>query len=142
MVRDMKHLSVVTILVCMTLASCGRAPAPDAGWSRVTAEAFAAELAAGRSPGDRPLMLVDVREPELYAAGHIPGAINLPWPGVKDTAAARLPRDHAIVMICHGGPMGDDVAGRLAAAGFTDVRNLEGGMRAWRGPLTTGRVAK
>ena len=87
-------------------------------------------------------MLVDVREPELFAAGHIPGAINLPWPGVKETAAAQLPRDHAIVMICHGGPMGDDVAGRLVAAGFTDVRNLEGGMRAWRGPLATARVAK
>jgi len=142
MTRDMNHLRLVTILVCMTLASCGKAPAPDAGWSRVTAEAFAAELAAGRPPGDRPLMLVDVREPELFAAGHIPGAINLPWPGVKETAAAQLPKDHAIVMICHGGPMGDDVAGRLVAAGFTDVRNLEGGMRAWRGPLMTGLATK
>ncbi len=138
----MNHLRLLIILFCLALASCGKAPAPDAGWSRVTAEAFAAELSAGRAPGARPLMLVDVREPELFAAGHIPGAINLPWPGVKETAATQLPKDHAIVMICHGGPMGDDVAEILVAAGFADVRNLEGGMRAWRGPLATGPVAR
>ena len=133
---NMQRLLSVLVLSSLALAACGKAPAPDAGWSRVTAEAFAAELAAGRSSGARPLTLVDVREPELFAAGHIPGAINMPWPGVKETAATALSKDHAIVMICHGGPMGDDVAERLVAAGFSDVRNLEGGMRAWRGPLT------
>ncbi len=118
------------------VAGCGKAPGPDSGWSRVTAAAFAAELAEGRPEGARPLTVVDVREPELFAEGHVPGAINMPWPDVKKTAATALPRDHAIVIICHRGPMGDDIAERLVAAGFTDVRNLEGGMRDWQGPLT------
>jgi rhodanese-related sulfurtransferase len=125
-------------LTLLALAGCGKAPGPDAGWSRVSAAAFATELAGPRAADAPPLTLVDVREPELFAEGHIPGAINVPWPGVKDTAAKALDRSHAIVMICHGGPMGDDVAARLVAAGFTNVRNLEGGMRAWRGPLTPG----
>ena len=72
----MKLLLSVLMLSCLALAACGKAPTPDAGWSRVTAEAFAAELAAGRSAGGRPLTLVDVREPELFAAGHIPGAVD------------------------------------------------------------------
>jgi rhodanese-related sulfurtransferase len=90
-------------------------------------------------PADaRPLTIVDVREPELFAEGHIPGAINRPWPGVKATAATELSKDHAIVLVCHGGPMGDELADILVAAGFTDVRNLEGGMRQWRGPIVPG----
>ncbi len=128
---------LATSLVLL-IAACGRAAAPDAGWTFVSAEAFAAELQAGRPPSARPLTLVDVREPELYAAGHVTGAINLPWPGVKETAASTLDKDHAIVLICHGGPMGNEIAARLVAAGFTDVRNLDGGMRAWRGPVEPG----
>ncbi|MEO8223478.1 MAG: rhodanese-like domain-containing protein [Gammaproteobacteria bacterium] len=132
-------LSIAGLLIAVVLlAGCGKAPGPDAGWSRVTAEVLATELAQPRPAGSRPLTLVDVREPELYAEGHIPGAINIPWPGVKESAAKLLPRDHAIVMICHGGPMGDDVAELLVAAGFTDVRNLKSGMRGWHGPLATG----
>lgn len=122
----------------LAIAACSQPPDPDAGFTWVSAADFAAELAQGRGPDARPLTIVDVREPELFAEGHIPGAINMPWPGVKDTAAEELPKDHAIVMVCHGGPMGDEVAERLVAAGFTDVRNLDGGMRKWQGPVTPG----
>jgi rhodanese-related sulfurtransferase len=132
------RMSAVLLAAVIGLAACSSPPGPDDGWTLVTGAEFAAELAQGRPAGARPLTLVDVREPELYAEGHIPGAINMPWPEVKDRAAQELPKDHAIVMICHGGPMGDDVAERLVAAGFTDVRNLEGGMRKWQGPLEGG----
>lgn len=125
-------------VLAMLLAACAKPPAADAGYTWVEADALAREIAAPRAADARPLTLVDVREPELFAAGHVPGAINIPWPGVKDTAATRLDPGHAIVMICHGGPMGDEVAERLVAAGFKDVRNLAGGMRAWQGPLTGG----
>jgi rhodanese-related sulfurtransferase len=134
----MPRIALALVLVSLALAGCSKPPAADAGFSWVRAEALATELAAARPASSRPLTLVDVREPELFAEGHIPGAINIPWPGVKDTAAGQLDKSHAIVMICHGGPMGDEVAERLVAAGFTDVRNLEGGMRAWKGPLQPG----
>jgi rhodanese-related sulfurtransferase len=132
------HLLAVLLASVLALTACSQPPEPDAGFTWVTAEDFAAELARVPAPDARPLTIVDVREPELYAEGHIPGAINMPWPEVKDIAAAQLPKDHAIVMVCHGGPMGDEVAERLVAAGFTDVRNLAGGMRKWQGPVTPG----
>ncbi|MDX2194393.1 MAG: rhodanese-like domain-containing protein [Gemmatimonadales bacterium] len=135
--RRTMRAAMAALVVAM--AACGgRAPAEGAGWSRVSAEAFAAELAQGRPAGARPLTIVDVREPELFAKGHIPGAINIPWPGVKESAATQLAKEHAIVMVCHGGPMGDDVAQRLVAAGFPDVRNVAGGMNAWAGPTVPG----
>ncbi len=126
------------LVLALAVAACSKPPEADAGYTWVRADALATEMAGPPAPAARPLTLVDVREPELFAKGHIPGAINIPWPGVKDTAATQLDKGHAIVMICHGGPMGDDVAERLVAAGFTDVRNLEGGMQAWRGPLQPG----
>jgi rhodanese-related sulfurtransferase len=135
MIRS-RRLAVAVL--ALALAACSRPPDADAGYTWVEADALAREVTAPRAAGARPLTLVDVREPELFAAGHVPGAINIPWPGVKDTAATRLDPAHAIVLICHGGPMGDDVAERLVAAGFTDVRNLAGGMRGWQGPLDQG----
>lgn len=126
------------LLATVALAACGRPPGPDAGYTWVTPADFAAEIAVPRPADARPLTIVDVREPELFAEGHIPGAINRPWPDVKATAAAELSKDHAIVLVCHGGPMGDELADILVAAGFTGVRNLEGGMRKWRGRLVPG----
>ena len=81
------------------------------------------------------LVIVDVREPELFKAGHIPGAINIPYPDAKTRALEELKPDQNIVFVCHGGPMGAELAGILAAKGYKQVRNLTGGMRQWSGSL-------
>ena len=83
----------------------------------------------------QPVKIVDVREPELFKSGHVPGAINIPY----DTAHGRLlkelsPKDR-VVFICHGGPMGDELGGILTKNGYTKVYNVKGGMKKWRGPL-------
>lgn len=82
------------------------------------------------------LVIVDVREPELYAKGHVPGAINIQY---EDNAHARIlkelsPKDR-IVFICHGGPMGDELSGILVKNNYTHVYNVAGGMRKWKGPM-------
>jgi rhodanese-related sulfurtransferase len=81
------------------------------------------------------LVIVDVREPELFAAGHIPGAINIPYDDARPRIVAELsPRDR-IVFVCHGGPMGDELGTILAGRGNGSVYNLKGGMKKWRGAL-------
>jgi rhodanese-related sulfurtransferase len=72
-------------------------------------------------------LLVDVREPEEWAAGHIPGAVHMPL-GSLDPAA--VPHDRIVVAVCRSGNRSGRAADRLAAAGI-DVRNLAGGMKAW-----------
>ncbi len=84
---------------------------------------------------ERPVTIVDVREPELFASGHIPGAINIPYDGADERVVNELSKDEAIVFVCHGGPMGDELAELLARNGFSEVYNLRGGMRWWRGKL-------
>jgi len=59
----------------------------------------------------------------------------MPYPDVKTRGLEELTPDQNIVFVCHGGPMGDELAGILAEKGYKQVRNLTGGMRAWSGPL-------
>lgn len=91
--------------------------------------------------GKEPIVIVDVREPELYMKGHIKGAINIPY----DTAHKRILKElspmDTIVFVCHGGPMGDELGAILAKNGYPRIFNLRGGMNKWTGPLATGRKA-
>ncbi len=73
-------------------------------------------------------MLIDVREPEEHAAGNI-GGINIPL-GSLASRLGELPRDTQLVVYCRSGARSAQAARALAAAGFTHVSNLEGGMLA------------
>jgi len=101
---------------------------------RITGE----ELQAMMKDGSQ-ITVVDVREPELFVKGHVPGAINIDY---DDNAKTRIlkelsPKDR-IVFICHGGPMGDELSEILAVNGYTKVYNVKGGMRKWNGPIEKG----
>ncbi|RTL69560.1 MAG: rhodanese-like domain-containing protein [Pseudonocardiaceae bacterium] len=85
--------------------------------------AGAGTLAAGGA------LLLDVREPAEWAAGHIPGAVHVPL-GSLDPAA--LPAARVVVAVCRSGNRSGKAAAALADAGL-DVRNLAGGMKAWAG---------
>jgi rhodanese-related sulfurtransferase len=129
----MRYLSTAVLVLAL---GC-RGQAQLGGWSRVPASELQAELAVGPGSASR-LVIVDVREPELFAKGHLPGATNLPYPGAKQRAPLELDRADRIVLVCHRGPMGDEVAAILVARGFTHVRNLAGGMDGWTGPVEPG----
>jgi len=78
--------------------------------------------------------LVDVRQPEEYKAGHIPGATLLPL-GEVEAALDRLPRDKDIVFYCAAGRR-SDMAARLAADSGrfqSQLFSLQGGFSGWEG---------
>jgi hydroxyacylglutathione hydrolase len=74
--------------------------------------------------------LVDVREPDEYAVGHIPGAIQIPL-GTLQANLERIPRDRPAVTYCAMGERSASAASILERNGFAAVRNLEGGIEAW-----------
>jgi len=90
------------------------------------------ELQTMMSDG-KPLVIVDVREPELFSAGHIKGAINIPYDDAKPRVFKELFRKDRIVFVCHGGPMGNELGRLLVNNGYPDVYNLAGGMKKWTG---------
>ena len=85
------------------------------------------------------LFVLDVRRPDEFAQGHVPGAVNVPL----DELGARLsavPRDKDVVIYCRTGRRSQLAADLLAANGYTRLSHLEGDMQAW---LEKGRpVAK
>ena len=81
-------------------------------------------------PSNDPFIL-DVRDAEHYALGHIPGAIRMPITDVaKPDNLKKLPTDRKIVVVSNEGMSGNQVAGILALLGY-DAVNLLFGMTAW-----------
>lgn len=92
------------------------------------------KLEAMQADGN-PLVIVDVREPELFAKSHIKGAINIPYDDARPRIVKELSPKDRIVFVCHGGPMGDKLGHLLAQKGYPAVFNLAGGMKKWKGPV-------
>jgi len=87
------------------------------------------EVVLAAAPSDRPFLL-DVRTETEYAAGHIPGAINIPVDELRNRLQ-ELPRDREIAAYCQVGQRGYIATRILKQAGFR-VANLGGGYKTYR----------
>jgi hydroxyacylglutathione hydrolase len=77
------------------------------------------------------LFVLDVREKEEYADGHIPGALNI-YVGELEKRLAEVPSDRPVVSVCSTGNRSGLGASILERGGFKKVYNLIGGMTAWK----------
>ena len=78
----------------------------------------------------RPLLLLDVREPEELLLARLPGALHIPM-GEVPGRLHELDPDAEIVVVCHHGIRSASVAEFLAQREFAHVINLAGGIDAW-----------
>ena len=74
--------------------------------------------------------LLDVREDDEWAAGHVPGSVHIPMSGLLPRVA-EVPKDRDVVVVCKVGARSAQVSAYLRQQGWTMVRNLDGGMMAW-----------
>jgi sulfur-carrier protein adenylyltransferase/sulfurtransferase len=86
---------------------------------------LASELAAGRRP-----VLLDVREADELEISRLEGIVHVPMGEIADRYGELDPAAPTVV-VCRTGNRSGRVAAFLVAQGFTDVRNLVGGMNAW-----------
>lgn len=94
-----------------------------------------AQFAEGlRQPG---AVLVDVRRPDEYSQGYLPGAVNIEVtaPDFAQRVAA-LDKSASTYLYCRSGARSAKAAGLLTQAGFTTVHNLLGGVLDWPTALT------
>jgi rhodanese-related sulfurtransferase len=89
----------------------------------------AVELQEKLKDGKHPFLL-DVREPEEYRSGHIPGAKLIPL-GELGGRIGEVPAGREVVCICASGHRSVPAVRQMAAAGYT-ASSLENGMLAWQ----------
>lgn len=89
-------------------------------------------------------LVLDVRSPAAYSAGHIPGARNLPYQEIPDQLAALSAfQEDEVVVYCEVGVRAGIAQNLLEQAGFAQVRPLVGDMRGWREaelPISTANL--
>ncbi len=78
---------------------------------------------------ERNATVLDVREPDEYAEGHIPGAVNIPM-GQLTRRLSEIDRDRPVLLVCASGNRSGVMTEVLRAAGF-EASNVAGGTSAW-----------
>ncbi len=121
-VRESSEAEARLLILPATIASAAL-PAPAVRLSE--------EATASGKPPDR---IIDVRTPEEYQQGHIPGA-QLLTVELTFEALDSWPKDTPIVFYSNTGKRGLEKASFFLAYGFTNVRNMAGGLAAWPGEL-------
>jgi molybdopterin/thiamine biosynthesis adenylyltransferase/rhodanese-related sulfurtransferase len=89
-------------------------------------------------------VVLDVREPDEYEQGALPGALHIPRGHLESQVESKIPdREAPIVVYCAGGTRSAFAADTLAQLGYTDVVSMAGGFnkwkdegRAWAAPLS------
>jgi rhodanese-related sulfurtransferase len=82
-------------------------------------------------------VILDVRQPEEYRSGHLPGAVFIPLPDLINKVGGL---DHAkpIIAYCRSGNRSRAAAAFLLIYGFSKVYSMDGGITAWNGQVATG----
>ena len=129
-----------TAIVLLALSDAARAEEDATRPPYVQPREVQAWLEAGR-----PITWLDVRQADEFAAGHIAGAINIPYDQVASLTET-LPHDQPIVLYCiHSAHRAPEAAKTLRAAGFENASVLEGGIVAWEAaglPIQAAALAK
>ena len=94
-----------------------------------------------RMDGGEKFTLVDVREDNEWAQGHVPGAVHLGRGIIERDIEARVPDTSAkLVLYCGGGFRSALVAENLQKMGYTNVESMDGGWKGWvSAGLPTGK---
>ncbi|MCA0336672.1 MAG: rhodanese-like domain-containing protein [Actinobacteria bacterium] len=121
--RPTRRLVLVGAGLVLGLAACSSAGGGDTLDARAFGEASA-------KPG---VTILDVRTPEEFAAGYIPGAINvdLNGPDFKGEVG-KLPKDGEYAVYCRSGNRSATALAQMKELGFTNAYHLAGGIGAWQ----------
>ena len=111
---------------------------------RLTVETDCSDVDHDLRAGARDIVVIDARTPEVFAEGHVPGSVNLPFREIDGESAAAVLREGVVAVTYCAGPhcnAATQAALRLAQLGYP-VKEMLGGLDYWRRsgyPVATGR---
>ena len=118
------------ILSLMLLSSCGAPGSSSLGYRQISMDE-----AVKMMKNEKNFMILDVRRPDEYAEGHIPGAINVPNEEIGTAEIAELPSKSQLILVyCRSGRRSKEAAGKLAKLGYTNIVEF-GGIQDYEGEI-------
>ena len=116
------------LLTVMMLTACGQATENDKEAVYVNITAEEAKVIMESEEG---YIILDVREQDEFDAGHIPGAILIPYTQIDEKARDMLPdKDQLILVYCRSGRRSKIAADSLVELGYTNIKEF-GGIIDW-----------
>ena len=123
---------VIAVLSILLLVGCSPKKQQEASYRQMDMNNAIAMMAE-----ETDYLILDVRTPEEFAAGHIPGAINIPN---EEIGTARIPeltdKDQLILVYCRSGNRSKQASEKLAAQGYSNIVEF-GGINSWPGEIVT-----
>ena len=120
----LRRAALSGLLLSVFLSACWSQTAPVPSVSN-------AEIATRIAGSSAPIIL-DVRSPEEFSEGRIPGAVNIPYDALEERLAELAAgQDDEIIVYCRSGRRAVIAEEILVAAGYRNVRDLEGHMIGW-----------
>ncbi len=123
-------MSYLTLLLLPLFALLGLFQGPAPAYKNLTPAQFSAAMS------QKGVLLLDVRRPDEFANGHLPGAVNIDVtaPDFAQRVAA-LDKTRPTYVYCRSGARSTRAATQLTQAGFVHISNLIGGVLEWPGKL-------
>lgn len=126
-----KTRKLISIILSLMLLSSCTAPSGSASSYRQINMDEAVEMMKKESG----YIILDVRRPDEYAEGHIPGAINLPNEEIGTTEIDKLPdKSQLILVYCRSGRRSKEASEKLVKLGYTNIVEF-GGILDWKGEI-------
>ncbi len=128
----MKRLMIAAIAIVMplTATACGMGEQTADGYENATIEHAHDHWQQG-AKSLIPFMMLDVRTPEEYAAGHISGAKLIPVQQLAEHLS-EVPHDKQVYVYCKSGGRSSRASKLLAVNGYHNIENIKGGFDAWK----------
>lgn len=127
--RKVKRL-LPFVLSLMLLSSCTARGNSSLGYRQISMDE-----AVRMMKEEKNYIILDVRRPDEYVLGHIPGAINVPNEEIGNAEITELPdKSQMILVYCRSGKRSKEAAGKLVKLGYTNIVEF-GGILDWKGEI-------
>ena len=127
--RKIKRL-LPFVLSLMLLSSCGAPGSSSSGCRQISMDE-----AVKMMRDEKDYIILDVRRPDEFTEGHIPGAINVPNEEIGTTDIAELPNKSQLILVyCRSGRRSKEASEKLVKLGYTNIVEF-GGILDWKGEI-------
>ena len=127
--RKIKRL-LPFVLSLMLLSSCGTPGSSSLGYRQISMD-----KAVKMMKDEKNYIILDVRRPDEYAEGHIPGAINVPNEEIGTAEIAKLPNKSQLILVyCRSGRRSKEASEKLVKLGYTNIVEF-GGILDYKGEI-------